>query len=173
MNTTTPLPVHKRAWLIFSVVIFLMCLDFIWKWPMTIFIRIVVVLVIEAGAIFVGWLLQFLWGFIISVLPKSPPRSLKQKIFVWIIRAIYVSVIFAMCDACSLSIRRQPLFSTCLGMSGNGDAAYLGLGYILVNHADTYRDGGRTLGPEVWFWFAPCVISETHGKVEVHWLWNR
>ena len=57
-------------------------------------------------------------------------------------------------------------------MTGNGDAIYYGFGYVLVNYADTYRDGGRTLGPELWFCFTPFVIDAAHRGISVHWIWH-
>jgi hypothetical protein len=103
---------------------------------------------------------------------KSPPRSWKRKIFVWLVRAIYISVILAMCDVCSLSRGSQPIFSGTWFRTSNEDAGYIGFGYCLVNYVGFYRDGGRTLGPEVWFWFTPVIISGAHGSIEVRWLWK-
>jgi hypothetical protein len=87
---------------------------------------------------------------------------------------MYISVILAMCDICSLSFGSQhsTLFSASWFRTGNSDAGYIGFGYILFEHGSIYRDGGRTLGPEVWFWFTPVIISGAHGSIEVRWLWK-
>jgi hypothetical protein len=88
------------------------------------------------------------------------------------IRALYISVIFAMCDLCSLSWNDNSVFSHAPFQTGNGDAIYTGFGYTLVNYRDVYFDDGRTYGPEVWFWFTPVVIDIAHGGIQVHWLWD-
>jgi hypothetical protein len=55
------------AWVFCSVVVFLLCFAFLWDWPMALFIRFTVLLFVAGGAVFLGWLFQFLWGFLVSV----------------------------------------------------------------------------------------------------------
>ena len=130
-------------------------------------------LLVVAGSVLLGWLFQMLWGLLVSFLPKSSPHlSLKKKVFTWVLRAMYLSVIFAMCDLCALSLHKAPVFSFAGCQTGNGDTFCEGFGYSLGYLADSYRDGGRSLGPIIWFWFTPFVIDGTHGGIKVGWIWK-
>ena len=55
---THSLPVRKLAWIVISVVIWIVCLGFFLDWPMPAFYRLIVSFLISAGSVFVGWLLQ-------------------------------------------------------------------------------------------------------------------
>jgi hypothetical protein len=106
---------------------------------------------------------------------SDKPQSRRRKILVWIVRVICISLVFGMSDVCSLSFGSQsrPIFSMSWFRTGNSDAGYIGFGYLLFNHGSIYRDGGRTLGPEIWYWFTPVVIDFAHDGIEIHWLWKR
>ncbi len=93
MDTKRALPVHKRAWLVFSVALFCLSwllwipvqskpLVYFWElWPMMFtssalqaefwFWLLGSIVVFLAGAVFLGWILQFLWGLLISILKRD------------------------------------------------------------------------------------------------------
>ena len=171
MDTTRSLPVRKRAWVFLSVVVFLLGVDFLWDWPMGLLSRFTVLSFVAVGAVFLGWLLQFLWGFLAAVLSRSPRRrSLKRKIFVWIIRAVYISVLMATIDSCTGYYYGHPIFSmTMAGMSDGGTTMTIGPGYFLTFWR---RMDGAAYGPEIWFWFTPFIVDAAHHGLQVHWLWS-
>ena len=53
-------------------------------------------------------------------------------------------------------------------LKDGGTTGSVGFGYVLTYYRQM---DGRAYGPEVWFWFAPFVISAAHWHVEVRWLW--
>jgi len=107
-------------------------------------------------------------------LDPSKRRSKKRRFLSLMVRAMYVSVILAMCDICSLSFgHNNKFFSATSFRTSNDDSMYIGFGYCILNHRDVYRDGARTYGPEVYFLFPPVGIDAAHGGVRVHWLWSR
>ena len=171
MNATRSLPVHKQAWAFFSATAFLLCSLYLRDWPMAVFTRCMLLVPIAVGAVFAGWLLQFLWALVASVLPKpAHPRPLRQRILVWLVRALYVSVVFAMCDLWSATTRRDTLFSRCMfEIPDGGSAEYVGFGYSIsyLRSMD-----GSAFGPVVHFWFTPFLIDAAHGDVKVRWLWE-
>jgi hypothetical protein len=107
---------------------------------------------------------------------KSKPhkgRFWTRQLLVRMVRIMYVSVILAMYDLCTLSVGgSSTVFSIPTSRTGNGDAIFIGFGYILLNHEDIYRDRAKTFGPEIWFWFTPVIVDAAHGGVQVHWLWS-
>ena len=173
MFSKQPFPVHKPAWIISAVVVFFWGFEFFKRWPISVSSRFFAWLLVVAGSVLLGWLFQLFWGFLASFLPKSSPyRSLKKLVFAWVLRIIYLSVIFAMCDLCALSIRKEPMFSYESCETGNGDGFYYGFGYSMLYLRDIDRDGGRTLGPIVWFWFTPFMLDGARGGIKADWVWK-
>jgi hypothetical protein len=139
---------------------------------MPLFIRFIVFFCIAAGSVFVGWLLQFLWGFLVSFLPVSPRRRpLKQAVCVWIVRAVYISVLMAAIDCCSGYYFRHGVFSmTWYGLKDGGTTMSVGPGYCMTFWR---RMDGEAYGPEIWFWFTPFRVDMAHRNFQIHWLSKR
>jgi hypothetical protein len=110
---------------------------------------------------------------------KKKQRSWTRRILSWMVRALYVSMILAMCDICSLSFGHHPIFSKMPFqplknpnwkhvVTFDGFVPYNGFGYTIVNYTITL-DHARTLGPVIVFWFMPFItIDLSHGTVNAH-----
>jgi hypothetical protein len=60
----------------FSAVVFVGGSLYFWGWPTAVGARLAVLLCMVGGAVVLGWVLQFLWGFVAPILSKPPqPRS--------------------------------------------------------------------------------------------------
>jgi len=102
-------------------------------------------------------------------------KSRKQrfgKMAKWGFRVVYIFVILAICDFWSASTaRRDTLFSKCeFRITDGGSAEYVGFGYTM---SYLRKMDGSAYGPVLHFWFAPFLIDAAHGKVKMHWLWER
>ena len=75
MKVANSLPIHRTAWMFFSAMIFLLGLGYFWGWPMTLLVRLITLLFITIWAVFLGWILQFFWGFIAPTPSKSPRQK--------------------------------------------------------------------------------------------------
>ena len=97
MNIKRPLPIRKKAWCVFSVVLFGLAwllwvpvqskpLFYFWElWPMlftSAALRVEFWLFFlggifgfAVGAVFLGWVLQFAWGLVITDVLKRPDRT--------------------------------------------------------------------------------------------------
>ena len=106
---------------------------------------------------------------------KSKPhqgRFRKRRILVWMVRAMYISVILAICDVWTAGTKRDfTLFSkNTWEMSDGGTKGYIGFGYSMIYFR---RLGGEPFGPVIWFWFTPVVVDATgHRGIQVRWLWS-
>jgi hypothetical protein len=104
-------------------------------------------------------------------------RSWTRRILIWVVRALYISVILAMCDLCSLSFGHHPIFSIMPSQSlknpnwkhvviSDEFVPYNGFCYTIVNYTVTL-DRARTLGPVIVFWFMPFItIDFSHGTIQ-------
>lgn len=81
MDATRPLPIDKRAWAFSSLFVFLLCSLYLRDWPLSVAARFVLLPIVALVAVSGGWILQFFWSLLVSVLPKTtPPRSWRQKL---------------------------------------------------------------------------------------------
>jgi hypothetical protein len=149
---------------------------------------VVLILVFLYSAAFAVWfsVLAFqpgaggwdLWAVIILgvyvvpavVIPFFLFRAFRQKrcirlgkVLPWVFRAVYVSIILALCDSWWATGHTNTLFSkTTWATSDGGTRGYVGFGYSLTY----YRSMGGRHGPEIWFWFTPFRLywtTEAHG----------
>src|SRR4051812_8141530 len=82
MDVTRSLQVDKWAWAFSSVFVFLLCSLYLRDWPLSVAVRLVLLPVVALVAVSGGWILQFCWSLLVSILPKtSPPRSWRQKLW--------------------------------------------------------------------------------------------
>jgi hypothetical protein len=96
-------------------------------------------------------------------------RYWKRKIFVWIIRAVYISVLMAMIDSWSGYSDGHGVFSmTTGGLKDGGTTMSIGPDYSIIFWRSM---DGSAYGPEVWFWFTPFIVDAAHRGLRVHLLW--
>ena len=101
--------------------------------------------------------------------PQRPSR--RRKIFVWIIRGMYISVLMASIDCYSGWFYGHGVFSmTLAGMRDGGTTMSVGPGYCMTFWR---RMDGDAVGPEIWFWFTPFIVDAAHRGVQIHWIWSR
>lgn len=127
---------------------------------------------------FEEWLLTAALLLPIVMIPWYLGRSVKHRSLPqfrhwlpWVARAIYVSIILALCDCWMASTERRvtPFSKGTWAMSDGGTRGSVGFGYALTYH----RQMGGEYGPEVWFWFAPFTVRCTTEHTGLRWLWQR
>jgi hypothetical protein len=96
--------------------------------------------------------------------------SRKKKIVVWLIRAMYVSIILGLCDSWIASTSHRDTFFSKerWELRDGGTRGYVGFGYSLTY----YREMGGEHGPEIWFWFTPFRIYWTSKRIGASWIWS-
>jgi hypothetical protein len=99
MNVRHPLPVHKKAWFVFSTLLFGLAwlmwipiqskpLIYFWElWPALftatgarekVFIWLLgSIIIFLVGAVFLGWILQFVWGLFVRAFSLKQDPSAK------------------------------------------------------------------------------------------------
>jgi len=101
---------------------------------------------------------------------RQKPSRLR-RILPWVFRAIYLSMILAICDCIAAgSSHRDTLFSrNTWRMTDGGTSGYVGFGYSMTYYR---RMDASLSGPVVWFWFTPFQISFARSEPELLWLWR-
>jgi hypothetical protein len=99
-----------------------------------------------------------------------PERSRIRTILVWLVRAVYLSVILAICDCWTASRPHKAIMFSrrTWTIADGGTAGYVGFGYSLTY----YRRLDVSLdGPVIWFWFTPFKVSFARRNPGLLWVW--
>lgn len=98
----------------------------------------------------------------------SKKPILYRRILAWVIRVIYVVIILALCDCCSICTRGRALFAIHTERS-KGDFAYFGCpGYDICRFGSDQINPGLT----IHFWHAPVIIDLRSHHSLIHWAWS-
>ena len=87
--------------------------------------------------------------------------------FPWVVRLMYVSIIFAMCDCWAFAERGAPILTRITWKTRGYSFGGIRFGYCLTCSGDEHE-----YGPVVWFWFSPVTITMTNGHCGIRWFFG-